>query len=76
MTARLQDLAGFQQRAAALLAGRGGLQSEAAPVAAEHRAGESQLWQPCAGGGGSGVNIEVLTEQLEQVCSQAQVRVD
>ena len=73
MTTRLQNLAGFQQRAAALLAGRDGQHSREAPVAAEHGTGESHLRQPSAKGAGSGVNLEVLTEQLEQVCSQAQV---
>ena len=42
-------------------------------MAAEHGTGESHLRQPSAKGAGSGVNLEVLTEQLEQVCSQAQV---
>ena len=73
MTSCLQNLAGFQQRAAALLAARGGLQSGGAPVAAEHQDGEFQIRHPSAGGVDSGVNLEVLTEQLEQVCSQAQV---
>ena len=73
MTSCLQNLAGFQQRAAALLAAHGGPQSGAAPVAAEHRDGESQFRHPNAGGADSSVDLEVLTEQLEQVCSQAQV---